>query len=89
MVARATRVDPHAGPYAAQRALVLHPDDPLFARFRWRMEREQGTRAKPPRPARQPRLPIPGWLEENSPRRGSGARSCRSRATRWRCGSRR
>jgi superfamily II DNA or RNA helicase len=65
MVARATRVDPHAGPYAAQRATVFHPDDPLFARFRWRMEREQGTRAKPPRPARQATLPLPGWLEES------------------------
>jgi hypothetical protein len=64
MVARATRVDPQAGPYEAQRALVFHPDDPLFARFRWRMEREQGTRAKPPRSARQPALPIPDWLED-------------------------
>jgi superfamily II DNA or RNA helicase len=62
MVARATRVDPHAGSYEAQRATVFHPDDPLFARFRWRMEREQGTRAKPP--ARQKRLPLPGWLED-------------------------
>jgi superfamily II DNA or RNA helicase len=64
MVARATRVDPHAGPYETQRALVFHPDDPLFARFRWRMEREQGTRAKPPRPSRQAALPLPDWLEE-------------------------
>ncbi len=29
MVARATRVDPNAGPYEGQRALVFHPDDPL------------------------------------------------------------
>jgi superfamily II DNA or RNA helicase len=64
MVARATRVDPHAGPYEAQRATVFHPDDPLFARFRWRMEREQGTRAKPARAPRQQPLPIPGWLED-------------------------
>ncbi|WP_426955587.1 DEAD/DEAH box helicase [Muricoccus radiodurans] len=64
MVARATRVDPHAGPYESQRALVFHPDDPLFARFRWRMEREQGTRAKPPHSPRQAALPLPGWLEE-------------------------
>jgi hypothetical protein len=64
MVARATRVDPRAGPYEAQRATVFHPDDPLFARFRWRMEREQGTRAKPPTPPRQNRLPLPGWLED-------------------------
>jgi superfamily II DNA or RNA helicase len=63
MVARATRVDPQAGPYATQRATVFHPDDPLFARFRWRMEREQGTRAKPPRPARQSSLDLPEWLE--------------------------
>ncbi|MGG5824016.1 DEAD/DEAH box helicase [Falsiroseomonas sp. HW251] len=64
MVARATRVDRHAGPYEAQRALVFHPDDPLFARFRWRMEREQGTRATPPRTPRQSSLPLPGWLED-------------------------
>ena len=64
MVARATRVDPHAGPYEAQRAIVFHPDDPLFARFRWRMEREQGTRAKPPR-APQPALSLPDWLEDD------------------------
>jgi superfamily II DNA or RNA helicase len=64
MVARATRVDPHAGPYEAQRATVFHPDDPLFARFRWRMEREQGTRAKPPSVSKQPRLPLPDWLED-------------------------
>ena len=42
MVARATRVDPHAGPYAGQHALVFHPDDPLFALFRRRLEFEQG-----------------------------------------------
>lgn len=64
MVARATRVDPNAGPYEAQRATVFHPDDPLFARFRWRMEREQGTRAALPKPTRQPRLPLPSWLED-------------------------
>ena len=62
MVARATRVDPHAGAYEAQRATVFHPDDPLFARFRWRMEREQGTRAASPRSPRQTRLPLPAWL---------------------------
>lgn len=63
MVARATRVDPHAGPYEAQRALVFHPDDPLFQRFRIRMETEQGTLARVPRRyARQARLPF--WLAE-------------------------
>lgn len=40
MAARATRVDPAAGPYGEQRALVFHPDDPLFAQFR-RLETEQ------------------------------------------------
>jgi Transposase DDE domain len=39
-----------AGPYASQRALVFHPDDPLFQRFRIRMETEQGTLARPPKP---------------------------------------
>jgi hypothetical protein len=64
MVARATRVDPHAGPYEAQRATVFHPDDPFFAQFRQRMEREQGSGARAPRGLRQPRLKLPGWLEE-------------------------
>ena len=62
MVARATRVDPHAGPYESQRALVFHPDDPFFAKFRWRMEQEQGTRARGPRPRQQGTLPL--WLQE-------------------------
>ena len=62
MVARATRVDPHAGDYAAQRALVFHPDDPLFARFRRRIETEQGTLARQPRPRTQGALPL--WLRE-------------------------
>jgi len=62
MVARATRIDPHAGDYSTQRALVYHPDDPLFARFRLRLETEQGTLAKPPKPKRQSTLPL--WLQE-------------------------
>jgi superfamily II DNA or RNA helicase len=62
MVARATRVDPHAGPYERQRALVYHPDDPLFALFRRRMETEQGTLARQPKPRRQSHLPL--WLRE-------------------------
>ncbi len=62
MVARATRIDPHAGDYSTQRALVYHPDDPLFARFRLRLETEQGTLAKPRKPKRQPTLPL--WLQE-------------------------
>ncbi|MDP4023285.1 DEAD/DEAH box helicase family protein [Methylobacterium sp. NEAU 140] len=49
MLARATRVDPHGGPYDGQRALVFHPDDPLFARFRAELETEQGSGTKPRR----------------------------------------
>ncbi len=61
MVARATRVDPHGGPYQNQRALVFHPDDPLFAQFRRRMETEQGTLARRPKPGRgQSAFPL--WL---------------------------
>ena len=62
MVARATRVDPHAGPYAGQRALVFHPDDPLFARFRHSVETEQGMVAKRVKAPSQPRLPE--WLRD-------------------------
>ncbi|WP_208864054.1 hypothetical protein [Roseomonas gilardii] len=66
MVARATRVDPHAGPYGDQRALVFHPDDPLFAQFRRRMETEQGTLARRPKPRRgQDALPL--WLRDQLP----------------------
>ncbi len=69
MVARATRVDPNGGDYATQRALVFHPDDPLFARFRLRMETEQGTLARQPKPARrQGTLPI--WLREQLDEQG-------------------
>ena len=60
MIARATRVDPHAGPVEAQRALVFHPDDPLFAQFRRRVETEQGTLARPRR--RRPTPDLPLWL---------------------------
>jgi superfamily II DNA or RNA helicase len=62
MVARATRVDPNAGSYEGQRALVFHPDDPLFAKFRERVETEQGTLARRPKPKRQGALPL--WLQE-------------------------
>ena len=66
MVARATRVDPQAGPYEAQQALVYHPDDPLFAQFRRRMETEQGTLAKRPKPG-YTRSQLPLWLLEQLP----------------------
>jgi hypothetical protein len=62
MVARATRVDRNAGAYESQRALVYHPDDPLFARFRQRIETEQGTVARRPKTSRQSALPL--WLRE-------------------------
>ena len=48
MVARATTVDPRAGPYESQQALVFHPNDPLFASFRRRIETEQGMLAHKP-----------------------------------------
>src|SRR5215211_6817566 len=62
MIARATRVDPHAGAYETQPALVFHPDDPLFAKFRQRIETEQGTSARRPKHKRQAELPL--WLQE-------------------------
>jgi hypothetical protein len=63
MIARATRVDPNAGPYAEQKALVFHPDDPLFANFRRRIETEQAILARKPKPAR-PQSELPGWLRQ-------------------------
>ena len=66
MVARATRVDPQAGPYETQRALVFHPDDPLFAAFRRRMETEQGTLARRPKPGRT-QTTLPDWLLDRLP----------------------
>jgi superfamily II DNA or RNA helicase len=66
MVARATRVDPHAGPYETQQALVFHPDDPLFGLFRRRMETEQGTLARRPKPSRG-QTTLPAWLLERLP----------------------
>jgi superfamily II DNA or RNA helicase len=62
MVARATRVDPHAGGYESQRALVYHPDDPLFTRFRHSIETEQGTYARQRR--RRADVEMPSWLAE-------------------------
>ena len=70
MIARATRVDPNAGPYEGQQALVFHPDDPLFAAFRRRIETEQGTSAKKPKAARQGTL-LPDWLLDQLAEQGS------------------
>ena len=61
MVARATRVDPCGGSYQQQRAVVYHPDDPLFAQFRRRMETEQGTLARHGR-GRNTGSALPSWL---------------------------
>src|SRR3954451_3692772 len=48
MVARATRFDPLGGSYERQRAIVYHPDDPMFRSFRTAIETEQGVRADLP-----------------------------------------
>ncbi len=66
MCARATRVDPHGGPYDTQRALVFHPDDPLFGQFRRRMETEQGTLARRPK-ASHVQGTLPDWLLDQLP----------------------
>jgi hypothetical protein len=60
MIARATRVDPHAGAYETQSALVFHPDDPLFARFRHSIEAEQGALARGRK--RKAQAETPSWL---------------------------
>jgi superfamily II DNA or RNA helicase len=62
MIARATRVDPDAGPWAAQRATVFHPDDLMFRAFRRRIETEQGTVARQPRARAGEGLPP--WLRD-------------------------
>jgi superfamily II DNA or RNA helicase len=63
MIARATRVDFAAGPYETQRAVVLHPDDLLFRKFRERIEREQGTLAREKARRKQGELPIGPEIE--------------------------
>lgn len=68
MIARATRVDFAAGPYETQRAVVLHPDDLLFRKFRERIEREQGTLAREKARRRQGELPnLPEGMEREPP----------------------
>ncbi len=79
MVARASRVDLQAGPYETQRALVFHPDDPLFAQFRHRMETEQGTLARRLKPGGgQGTLPL--WLQDQLEPHGLGITPLRSSA---------
>jgi hypothetical protein len=62
MVARATRVDPNAGAYEDQSAIVFHPDDPLFARFRHSIETEQGALARQRR--RKADVEVQPWLAQ-------------------------
>lgn len=57
-IARATRVDPHAGSYEQQRALIYHPSDELFERFRIMVETQQGTRAMVKTRRKQQDLPF-------------------------------
>lgn len=64
-------MDPNAGPYESQRALVFHPDDPLFRQFRVRMETEQGTLARSPKPGPK-QTPLPFWVLEQLPRECCG-----------------
>ena len=58
MVARATRFDPHGGPYEDQVAVVYHPDDPLFRLFRRAVELDQSGRAGMRREPVQEELPL-------------------------------
>src|SRR3954451_4519445 len=58
MVARATRFDPHGGDYERQRAVIYHPDDPLFRRFRRAIEADQSGRARVRRQPGQAELPL-------------------------------
>jgi superfamily II DNA or RNA helicase len=77
MIARATRVDPHGGEYAQQRAVVYHPDDPAFRVFRQAIETEQGTKAHLPKGRRQAELPFVRESEGDDP----GITPLRSNAT--------
>ena len=77
MIARATRVDPHGGEYAQQRAVVYHPDDPAFRTFRQAIETEQGTKAHLPKARRQAALPFLRESEGDEP----GITPLRSNAT--------
>ena len=58
MVARATRFDPAGGAYERQTAVVYHPDDPLFRRFRKAVEADQSGRARIRPRSRQGELPL-------------------------------
>jgi superfamily II DNA or RNA helicase len=80
MTARATRFDPHGGPYEEQRAVIYHPDDPLFRLFRRAIEADQAGRAKA-RPRGQDELPLPAPPWEDDPFRRPALEPLRSEAT--------
>lgn len=63
MIARATRVDPYAGPWENQRAVVFHPDDLMFRRFRTKIEEEQGTLSKKTKPRQRSFNFMPDHIE--------------------------
>jgi superfamily II DNA or RNA helicase len=58
LVARATRIDPQGDAYERQRAVIYHPDDPLFRRFRRAIEADQSGRARVRRQLGQVELPL-------------------------------
>ena len=85
MLARATRVDPHAGPYEASRRSCSTRTTRCSRRFRQssRPSRATGRRAPPQAPAQ-----LPLWLADQLAQHrdeGRAAASPRSRATRWAC----
>ena len=80
MVARATRFDPRGGAYEDQRAVVYHPDDPLFRMFRRAIEVEQSGRARSRRHGDQEELPL-GDQGDDVVRHGSVLRPLWSEAT--------
>ncbi len=79
MAARATRFDPHGGSYEEQRALIYHPDDPLFRMFRRAIEMEQSGRARARRSGDQAELPL--GEQDDVMRHGSVLRPLWSEAT--------
>ena len=79
MIARATRIDPDSGAWEEQRALIYHPDDLLFRAFRRRIETEQGTVARQPKPGR--RGAMPWWLDQDGEAERHGIVPLSSNAT--------
>ena len=78
MVARATRVDPHAGPYTAQRALVSHPDEAIVLDRRSRSP-DLGVVAEPVgRAARAAPFDWPAFRVESGTVDDDQRRTCRT-----------